>query len=395
MKIDWNRKYTTIAVYAFLVLTAVAAAIITLLNLSGITKTLGKFIEVINPVLWGFAIAYILNRPTKFFKRKVFRFLETPKKPRKKLINCLSIASVYILFIAFIFALLAILVPQISYSISVFAENLPEYLSSLDTWLQQIAHDLHADELIEGGVSLSNLFDKAFTYLEAILPVIANAGIDIATKIVSYASNAVLAIVISIYTLLSKDLLISQAKKVVYALFNEKYADNTIALTRESNEIFSAYISNVLLEALIIGILHFIVLTICRVPYTPLISVIIGITDIIPYIGPVVGAAISMLLLFVVSPAYAFTLLIVTICIQQLEAHIIAPKILGESTGLTKFWVVFAILLGGGLFGLPGTILGIPLFAVLYTILRQFIYSRLKKRNLSIRSEDYSSEVDD
>ena len=150
-----------------------------------------------------------------------------------------------------------------------------------------------------------------------------------------------------------------------------------------------------LLEALIIGSLHFLILTICRVPYAPLISVIIGITDIIPYIGPVIGAAISMLLLFVVSPAYALTLLIVTICIQQLEAHLIAPKILGESTGLTKFWVVFAILLGGGLFGLPGTILGIPLFAVLYSVLRQFIYSRLKKRNLSVRSEDYSSEVDD
>lgn len=172
------------------------------------------------------------------------------------------------------------------------------------------------------------------------IPDIANAGIDIATKIVSYTSDAVLAIVISIYTLLSKDLLISQAKKVIYALFNKRYADNTIALTRESNEIFGAYISNVLLEALIIGCLHFLVLTICRVPYAPLISVIIGITDIIPYIGPVIGAAISTLLLFVVSPAYALTLLIVTICIQQLEAHLIAPKILGESTGLTKFWVV-------------------------------------------------------
>ena len=395
MKIDWNRKYTTVAVYAFLVLAATAIVVVLLLNFGGITAALGKFIDVITPVLWGFAIAYILNRPMKFFKRKVFHFLATPKKPRRKLINGLSLATVYILFIAFIVALMAVLVPQISYSISVFAENLPDYLSSLDTWLQQTAHALHIEGFVEGGISLSNLFSKAFSYLKTVIPDIANAGIDLATKIVSYTSDAVLAIVISIYTLLSKDLLISQAKKVIYALFNKRYADNTIALTRESNEIFGAYISNVLLEALIIGCLHFLVLTICRVPYTPLISLIIGLTDIIPYIGPVIGAAISMLLLFVVSPAYALTLLIVTICIQQLEAHLIAPKILGESTGLTKFWVVFAILLGGGLFGLPGTILGIPLFAVLYSVLRQFIYSRLKKRNLSVRSEDYSSEVDD
>ena len=174
----------------------------------------------------------------KFFQTKGLFFLATPKKPRRKLINGLSIASVYILFIAFIVALMAILVPQISYSISVFAENLPDYLSSLDTWLQQTAHALNAEELIEGGISLSNLFSKAFAYLKTVIPDIANAGIDIATKIVSYASDTILAIVISIYTLLSKDLLISQAKKAIYALFNKRYADNTIALTRESNEIF-------------------------------------------------------------------------------------------------------------------------------------------------------------
>ena len=169
MKIDWNRKYTTVAVYAFLVLAATAIVVVLLLNFGGITAALGKFIDVITPVLWGFAIAYILNRPMKFFKRKVFHFLATPKKPRRKLINGLSIASVYILFIAFIVALMAVLVPQISYSISVFTENLPDYLSSLDIWLQQTAHALNIEEFVEGGISLSNLFSKAFSYLKKLL----------------------------------------------------------------------------------------------------------------------------------------------------------------------------------------------------------------------------------
>ena len=395
MKIDWNRKHTTLAVYAFLVLSAVCCIVFVLFHLAGILQAANKFIQVIHPVLWGFALAYLLNRPVQFCKKKVFRFLATPKKPRRQWIKGLSIAAVYLFFGCCLLGLLAVLLPQLVRSLSIFLANLPTYLSSLDQWLQQTSERLHIAHWIDGGFSLANLFEKAFAYLKDILPDIANAGIDIAYRVVGWGSSAVLAIVISIYTLLSKDLLIAQAKKVVYALFRPKYADSTIALTRESNEIFGAYISNLLFEAFLIGLLHFLVLSICRVPYTLLISVIIALTDILPYIGPVIGAAISMLLLFVVSPAYAVTLLIVTICIQQFEANFLAPKILGESTGLTKFWVVVAILLGGGLFGLPGTILGIPLFAVLYSVLRQFIYARLRHRNLSIHSEDYRSDIDE
>ena len=204
MTIDWNRKHTTLAVYAFLVLSAVCCIVFVLFHLAGILQAANKFIQVIHPVLWGFALAYLLNRPVQFCQKKVFRFLATPKKPRRQWIKGLSIAAVYLFFGCCLLGLLAVLLPQLVRSLSIFLANLPTYLSSLDQWLQQTSERLHIAHWIDGGFSLANLFEKAFAYLKDILPDIANAGIDIAYRVVGWGSSAVLAIVISIYTLFPK-----------------------------------------------------------------------------------------------------------------------------------------------------------------------------------------------
>ena len=393
MKIDWNRRTNTVAVYAFLVLTASACTVLALVRLPSLANTCRNLISAIYPAVWGIAIGYVLNRPVRFFRRRVFARLGSPSRPRIALINGCSILAVYLLFFAGFIGMVVVLLPHIIQSLQAFAQQLPDYFAELDTWLQSLYAVLPENMVGSADFSLQSLLYRFSEKLNVLLPALAQAGIGLISNIIRYATDILLAIAVSIYALLSKDTLVAQCKKGIYALFPKRFAENTITLTRESNEIFSAYIVNILLESLLIGGLHLIVLSIFRIPYAPLISVLIGLTDLIPYIGPVIGAGIGILLLFVVSPGYALTLLVITICIQQLEAHILAPRILGKSTGLTKFWVVFALLLGNGLFGFVGTILGIPLFAVLYSVVRQLIHTRLRRQGLSVRTQDYRSEI--
>ena len=280
---------------------------------------------------------------------------------------------------------------ELSSSISAFVQNLPGYLRDLDTAFRDLITKFHLEKYVGDMDSLYAMIDSAMEYAKTIAPEIANIGFQITVSAISGISDALLALVVSAYLLSSKELFIAQVKKATYALFPQKFAGSIILLSRETNDIFGGYISGKLMQSFCLFALNFIAMAIMRLPYAALISAIMGITDIIPFFGPFIGAIPSAILLFLVEPKYALIFVILTIVTQQIDAQIIGPRILGESTGLTAFWVVFAIILGGGLFGVPGMILGIPLFAVLYSVVRQFMNSRLEQQGLSTNSKDYHS----
>jgi predicted PurR-regulated permease PerM len=182
---------------------------------------------------------------------------------------------------------------------------------------------------------------------------------------------------------------VAQVKKINFALFSEKTADKLVYITNLANKSFSGYVSGQLIDSLMVGIITYIVMLIFGWPYPMLIAVIIGVTNILPFFGPFIGAIPSAIIILLINPWQALSFVIFILILQQIEGNIIAPRILGKSVGMSAIWVVFAIIVGGGLFGFVGMVIGVPTFSVIYTLVKEFIAKRLEKKNLSVNTNDY------
>jgi predicted PurR-regulated permease PerM len=201
--------------------------------------------------------------------------------------------------------------------------------------------------------------------------------------------NIVIGLIVSIYLMASKEKFSGQAKKIIYALFKPVRANVIVETARKSNEIFGGFISGKLLDSAIIGVIAYVVLAILRMPDPVMIAVIIGVTNIIPFFGPFIGAVPSFIIVVLQNPIQGLYFLIFIVVLQQVDGNIIGPKILGNSTGLSPFWVVFAILLFGGLWGFPGMVLGVPTMAVIYYIIKKIVEYGLRKRGLREETNCY------
>ena len=205
--------------------------------------------------------------------------------------------------------------------------------------------------------------------------------------------DILVALVICVYILNSKEIFVAQSRKLVLAVFKKERAEKFFELGRISNQTFGGFINGKIIDSAIIGVLCFIAMTLLNIPMTMLISVVIGVTNIIPFFGPFIGAIPSIIILLIVEPVAALKFGIMILILQQLDGNIIGPKILGKTTRLASFWVMFAIIVGGGLFGFPGMILGVPVFAILYTYISRGVNNRLKEKQLATRTlvyEDFS-----
>ena len=258
------------------------------------------------------------------------------------------------------------------------------------------------------------------TALNAVLKTIVNEGTDMFQKwlrtdllnivnewmstltvgvinVFSELFDLLIGVIVSIYVLFSKETFMRQSKKAVYAFLSPHNANLILHFTQKSNEIFGGFIIGKLIDSVIIGVLCFVGLSLLKMPYTLLVSVIVGATNVIPFFGPYIGAIPSAILILLEDPVKGIYFIIFILILQQIDGNLIGPKILGNSTGLTAFWVVFAILLGGGLFGFVGMLLGVPTFAVIYYIIQMLVNNRLEKKELPIESDCYDeySYVDD
>lgn len=393
MKVRWNQEYKTKAVYVFITGALLMLLLMILLNLAGIFDALGTFFAIISPFIAAFAIAYVLNRPLNFFENKVFAFLSR-KKPRPKLVRGISVAVVMLLFLVVIGGLIAIIIPQLVVSISNLITQLPQYFQEFVAWLRGIMVQLQINtaKLDQFAVEGQDFFAMLIEPIQKALPDIANTGLNLTISAVNFLSSAFIALIASIYLLLSKERFIMQFKKVFFGIFPKRFTENLIRVTRDSHIVFSNFISGKIIESLFVGTLTFIAMIVIGIDYALLISVIMAAFNLIPFFGPFIGAIPSVLLLLMVNPMDALWFIIVTVVLQQIDGQVIGPKILGDSTGLTAFWVIFSIIVGGGLFGVLGMILGIPVFAVIYGLAKEFINARLKKKGLSTNTQDYHSE---
>ncbi len=389
MKIEWNRKYTTIAVYAFIVLASAGLFFIILSGLSEFTRAIGSYISILYPFLYGFVIAYILNFFMIFAEKWLNRTAlkkEKFKQPRK----VLALILAYFFAAAFIALFLAFILPQLISSITGLVRELPRYIQNISEFISQLSETYTLDPRIVGFLNERwiELGDSLNSLAKDILPMTLEFLRNTAMSI----WNIFLGIVISLYLLADKTKFAATGKKLIYGLLNPYHAAKVLELLSRTQRIFSKFLVGKVLDSLIVGIIAFVALSIFKMPYVILISFIIAVTNIIPFFGPFIGAVPSFIIIFFVSPIQALWFLLFIFLLQQLDGNYIGPKILGDSLGISSFWILFAILVGGKILGFAGLIAGVPLFVLIYSIIKEYVEMRLKNKGMPQSTTAYETD---
>ncbi|MDO4453007.1 MAG: AI-2E family transporter [Eubacteriales bacterium] len=393
-KEEW-KKYSAKALLVFFVIAAAILFSFAIFNIKEIIHFFKILLYVLQPVLIGIVIAYLLNPIVNFMERQgtaaVWKLKW--KKITQNQIRMVSVGVTEILAIVIILGIGSVLMPELANSLGTFIRALPGYINQIAELLEKLTKNsdsqwvAFAENLLnDGSREISSWINAGVLQnLENFLSYFTTGVIGIAKMLL----NIMIGVIISMYLLVSKQKFVGQGKKVLYALFYERQANNILEVVRKSHSIFSGFISGKLIDSLIIGVLCFVGMTIMKMPYIPLVSVIVGVTNVIPFFGPYLGAIPSILLILLVSPGKGIMFLIFIIILQQLDGNIIGPKILGSSTGLSAFWVIFAILIGSGLFGIIGMIAGVPVFAVLYYLVKTWLEYSLRKKKLPTETQEY------
>ena len=396
MKVLFNKKYNTIAVYTIITFAICLMLVVIVEKSDVISSGLSTVASVLAPITWGIVIAYIMN-PVMMWIEKLLKKVFGKKKPHPKLFRATSVIFSIIVLIAAIAALISSVIPQVVDSIFSIANDIPEYFNNLESWFEKISYK-NPDVYSFITTQFDTIQPKLSEYINGIIPKLGSLAVKLKDSAIVFLlglKDFVIGFIVAIYLLFSKELFIAQLRKFVVAIFPQNASMSIRQVASHANKTLSGFISGKLLDSLIIGILCFIVMKIMNMEFVALISVIVGVTNIIPFFGPIIGAVPSALLLLMAAPKQVIPFIIFIIILQQFDGNILGPMILGDSTGLSGFWVMFAIFVGGGLFGFAGMILGVPVFAVIYSLVSDFLNFLLTKKGLSCNTDDYMKIEDD
>lgn len=400
MKIKLNNRYVRWGITAFFVIAASICFYYLMFYNSNLRAGISVIINILMPVVFGLVMAYlltpILNHLEHFILNPLCNLLKIrASAKRNSVVRGISVILTVFLTFALIYALFAMLLSQIIPSIANIVSNFDTYVSNLYVWMKQILSDnpeleVQALRLLdEYSEELQTwLNDLAFNKTSQLIKTVSLSAIGV----LKVLWNFIIGLIISIYVLASKEKFAGQCKKLAYAVFDKSTANVVINNFRFTHRTFIGFISGKILDSLIIGILCFIGTSLMQTPYAMLISVIIGVTNVIPFFGPYLGAIPSAILVLIVDlshPLNCVYFVIFILILQQIDGNVIGPKILGDSTGLTGFWVIFAITFFGGLFGVIGMIIGVPVFAVIYAAIKSFVCATLNKRGMPQDTEAY------
>ncbi len=392
-----NDKYLTIAVYAFLVIAASIGLVCLLLNLSTVLGWVGSVITAMSAFIYGFIIAYICNAIYKKLHKYVFRFVER-NKPHPKLRKTLSIILTYILFVAIIALFAWAIIPSLVSSIDSLQDNLEQIVKNLTDTLSDILDNVPFIEK-EGIINpindffisedgKSGVFTTLLDYLKG------NLGSIVDTS-VTVLANIVVGFILSIYFLIYKEKMVAKFKRLLCAFLSERRYEGVVDFARYSDKIFGRYMMGTLVDSFFVGVIMFFILWICQFPYPALIAVTCGLTNIIPFFGPFIGAIPSALLILITPSDLGGGLfkvlifVIIVVVLQQIDGNIIAPQIHGASTGMTPIGVIAAVTFSSHVFGFWGMVIGVPLCAIIFYYFSKFLEKRLKKKHLPTQHEYY------
>lgn len=390
MKFERNKKYATIALYVGLLILFGAFVVVFFINYHDFGRYIKTVFKVLTPILYGVIIAYILNKIVKIFERRVFVFLDK-KEGKLKLKRSLSVICAYIVFIVVLALFVWLMVPQVVAGLNDLSRNITFYIDAVTGWITKIG---------EKSETLAEYAKKITEYLKDITNVIYDFVIDYIMprvsgflgEFVGVLKDLVVGIVLSVYFLLQKEKLIAQGKRFLRALLPDKGYSKFIHIAKQTDDSFGGYIVATAFDSLLVGIECFIIFGIFGIPYYPLVSLIVGVTNFIPFFGPFLGAIPSAFIIFIADPISVVWFIILVVIIQQIDGNFIMPKIVGKHIGLSSVWVVIAITIMSGLFGFFGMVFGVPIFSMIYVWIDDAVKNSLKKKSLPTEIIDYSDE---
>lgn len=359
---------------------------------SALRELFHKLLDILQPFIYGGVIAYLLKPVCKTYEK----FLKKHWHPKhSNLIGVVSIAGSMLTGLLIIYVILSMLLPQLVTSVTAMVRALPTMIDDISSMVDgffegnEVMHNYIAQLSDAGTESLSGwLKESILPYLNILLTGLSNSMMNMAGVFM----DMLIGVVVAVYILANRTKFKRQGRLLLYSVFRERYAVKILDEIAFTDRMFSGFISGKLLDSAIIGIICYVGMLIMGMPYTVLISVIVGVTNFIPFFGPYIGAIPSAIILLTVSPTYCIMFIVFIIVLQQFDGNILGPRILGNSTGLSGIWVLFSILLFGGLFGFVGMIIGVPVFAVIYDLIRKLIYKGLKYHKKEEMIQEYEEE---
>jgi len=401
-KIKWDNGCVKWGVTAFLVIAASVLLFALVQRGSAISAAVSKFFYYLSPIIWGLAIAYLLNPIVTRVQKKLFLPLGVKlfkKHPNRAFpfSRGVSTALIVLLFVILLTLFAVLVVPQIYSSVETLVISLPGYIDRAAARINDFA-----DSFPRAGEYISDIVDRVISFLDDWATndapgQLKDLLLDISLRVVSFVRglfNLLIGIIVSVYLLYSKERFLARVKKLLYAVFPEKTVRAFLSAARFTDKAFLRFIGGKLLDSLIIGCICYLFCIIAKTPYALLVSVFVGITNIIPFFGPFIGAVPSALLILTQSGSQCFAFVIFITILQQFDGNFLGPLILGSRSGISGFWIIFSILLGGGFFGFIGMLVCVPVFTVIYTALRYFADARLEKRGLSKNTALYEPPLE-
>jgi len=398
-----NIGYVKIGVTLFLTAIAILIFYDTFYQGGTLLRLWTKLTTVMAPILYGAFMAYLLSPVVNWFERMIPRLLEKCRKgsgqgePVKKgLLRAIAILLTWGVVLALLYLLMSVLIPQLGESVKMLIKNIRIYYYRIYKWVDTLlannqeigtwANDLLQDYYTD---AVTLLTEKVLPWAQTMATNLTGGIWSGIWSIVTFAKNLLIGLIVSIYLLAMKEQSLARCCKLNYAIFKERSADLIMRGTRCANRIFSGFVRGKLLDSLIIGAICFVGCGVMSIPYTPLVSVVVGITNVIPFFGPFLGAIPSALLILLVSPRKCLVFIIFIVILQQFDGYLLGPKILGNSTKISGFWVVVAILVGGGFAGVLGMFLGVPICACLHALAKYLMDNRLRQRHMPTEAGAY------
>ena len=394
----WDKKYLHWGMTAFCVIACAIVFYMALNYISALGSAIGKLMSILSPFLWGLVISYLLLPCMKAMEKKAFCplcakiYKNSEKSNGEKLARGIAVLVAEIILLVILAALVYLIIPQLYQSLETIVRNSNTYINNASLWIEHILQNYpeieqYAMEVI--GKVNTGLMDWIQT---TVLPELGSLVANVTTGVyyvVMAIYNLIIGIIVSIYILANHETFSANAKRWLYSIFSVETAQKIRRGLAFTNQTFAGFINGKLLDSAIIGLICYIGCALLNMPYALLVSVIVGVTNVIPFFGPFIGAVPSALIILLVDPFKCLVFVIFIIILQQLDGNVIGPKILGSSIGINGFWVMFSIILGAGLFGFWGMLLGVPVFVVIYTAINEQIDKKLKKSDLPWETADY------
>ena len=393
----WDRKYLYWGITAFCVIAAAILFYMALRFLPDLRRALGKLLKVLSPFIWGFVITYLIAPLMKLLERKIFGPLSTrlyrksKKSDGSKLARALSVTFSVLILVAILVGIVYMMVPSLIESIRTIIKNWDLYYDTVTGYIAEFQVS-HPDIYEVVGQTLNKVTGDINSWGESLLP----KAVEYLTSflegtwgVLLGVYNLIIGIIVSIYVLFDLEKFTSAFRRWLYSIFSVENAERIREAIAFTDRTFMGFITGKLLDSAIIGLICYIVCAILNMPYALLVSAIVGVTNVIPFFGPFIGAVPCAFIILMIDPFKCLIFIIFIIILQQIDGNIIGPKIMGSAIGITGFWVLFAIVVGAGLFGFPGMLLGVPVFVVIYTFLNYRVESRLKKSDLPWDAEEY------